>query len=323
MVDANVALPPEAVALDDPPTDGITCLQYLGRQPLLVSTSWDGYVRVHDTSTRSRMLIQNMNSGPLLSLTTFRRGDIDTATSTQQQLPQQPSHVITGGCDGTIRKLDITTSQVTLVGKHSTNDSNNNSVACSCLSSTDDEHLIVSAGWHQQLHVWDTRVSTSALLQPISTIQLPGKAFSMDIDPKKKNLIAVATSGRRTCFIDLRHTKNSSVELDYGGLDLVLDRESSLKYQTRCIRFIPDGDAIVVGSIEGRAAVEYLDDLGRTAKGKKFAFKCHRVGDMVYPVNAIECHPLYGTFATGGCDGTVGTFSSTRHHFWFRGTIFV
>lgn len=38
---------------------------------------------------------------------------------------------------------------------------------------------------------------------------------------------------------------------------------------------------------------------------KKYAFKCHRVGDTVYPVNCIDFHPKFGTFATGGCDGTV------------------
>lgn len=27
--------------------------------------------------------------------------------------------------------------------------------------------------------------------------------------------------------------------------------------------------------------------------------------EWVYPVNAIAFHPVYGTFATGGCDGNV------------------
>jgi cell cycle arrest protein BUB3 len=29
------------------------------------------------------------------------------------------------------------------------------------------------------------------------------------------------------------------------------------------------------------------------------------VGDTIYPVNAIAFHPKFGTFATGGADGTV------------------
>ena len=41
---------------------------------------------------------------------------------------------------------------------------------------------------------------------------------------------------------------------------------------------------------------------------KKYAFKCHRESTTVYPVNAIAFHPKYGTFATGGCDGTVVTW---------------
>ena len=41
---------------------------------------------------------------------------------------------------------------------------------------------------------------------------------------------------------------------------------------------------------------------------KKYAFKCHRVNDTVYPVNAIAFHPRFGTFATGGCDGSIVTW---------------
>jgi cell cycle arrest protein BUB3 len=165
----------------------------------------------------------------------------------------------------------------------------------------------------------------------------------MDLDPKHQNLVVVATSGRRNCFIDLRYTpsKNDSSngpdavnentnntihphDLVVDDCTMLVDRESSLKYQTRCIRFFPNGDSIVLGSIEGRAAVEYLeeDDVqplrqqrhphlfpitnSKNNSNTKFAFKCHRINDMVYPVNAVVCHPLYGTFATGGCDGTVG-----------------
>jgi cell cycle arrest protein BUB3 len=32
---------------------------------------------------------------------------------------------------------------------------------------------------------------------------------------------------------------------------------------------------------------------------------CHRVDGTINPINAVAFHPTYGTFATGGCDGTV------------------
>ena len=65
---------PDVTVLNDLPTDGITCLHYLHKQPLersdeelLASTSWDGHVRIHNTSStnRSCVLDYNMNSGPL------------------------------------------------------------------------------------------------------------------------------------------------------------------------------------------------------------------------------------------------------------------
>ena len=44
-------------------------------------------------------------------------------------------------------------------------------------------------------------------------------------------------------------------------------------------------------------------------QAKKYAFKCHRRRegdtDTVFPINAIAFNKTYGTFATGGCDGTV------------------
>ena len=350
---------PDVSVLNDLPTDGITCLQYLHKQrredeELLASTSWDGHVRIHNTTTtRSCVLDYNMNSGPLLSLTTLQPPPSTTTSS----ISSSNTSLVTGGCDGSIRLLNVETSTMTLIGKHintnenssasdgnldgtlpqsSSSSSSSPPVAVSCLGSIY-PNIIISAGWHQQLHVWDIRTSSSSSHKntnvsspslPQHTVQLPGKAFAMDIDPQHQNLIAVATSGRRNCFIDLRYTTKTSTTTNESGSSendvltvedcaLLLDRESSLKYQTRCLRFFPSGDSIVLGSIEGRAAVEYLDDLEpllrqrpvvpTATKNTKFAFKCHRINDMVYPVNAVVCHPLYGTFATGGCDGTVGT----------------
>ena len=47
----------------------------------------------------------------------------------------------------------------------------------------------------------------------------------------------------------------------------------------------------MLGSIEGRVAVEYLDTNPEVQK-KKYAFKCHRIKEagieQIYPVNAIR-----------------------------------
>merc|ERR1712055_753796 len=106
-----------------------------------------------------------------------------------------------------------------------------------------------------------------------------------------------ATAGRKVWVWDLRNM----------GM-VQQKRESSLKYQTRCLRCFPNKSGYVVSSIEGRVAVEYLDPSAEAQK-KKYAFKCHRMKENgienIYPVNAISFHKDYNTFATGGSDGYV------------------
>jgi WD40 repeat protein len=112
--------------------------------------------------------------------------------------------------------------------------------------------LLASAGWDGQFHLWDVRTTSG----PVATVDLPGKAFSMDYDVNHHRVV-VATAGRRTCFLDVRGGASSKI---------ALERESSLKYQTRCIRFFPKGDGVALGSIEGRVGIEFLDDLGVPAR---------------------------------------------------------
>lgn len=111
----------------------------------------------------------------------------------------------------------------------------------------------------------------------------------------------VGTSGRQVLVYDLRLLGPQNNPLEQ-------QRESSLKYQTRCITCYPDGQGYALASVEGRVAMEYFDSSAEV-QAKKYAFKCHRRTDngkdVVYPVNTIAFHPSYGTFATGGGDGVV------------------
>ncbi|XP_026675687.1 U11/U12 small nuclear ribonucleoprotein 48 kDa protein-like, partial [Diaphorina citri] len=118
--------------------------------------------------------------------------------------------------------------------------------------------------------------------------------FTMSLCGEK---FVVGTAGRKVCIWDLRN-------MGY----IMQRRESSLKFQTRCIKCFPNKQGYVLSSIEGRAAVEYLDT-GPEMQKMKYAFKCHRIKEdgieKIYPVNAISFHQEYNTFATGGSDGYV------------------
>lgn len=69
----------------------------------------------------------------------------------------------------------------------------------------------------------------------------------------------------------------------------------------------------MLGSIEGRVAVDFIDK-SPDVQAKKYAFRCHRRVnpedgvDLVYPVHCLAFHPTYHTFATGGGDGAVNVW---------------
>lgn len=151
-------------------------------------------------------------------------------------------------------------------------------------------NAVVTGSWDKTVRFWDTREKSCVGKYE----QNNGKVYSLSVVDEK---LVVATSDRKVLIWDLRNMGN-----------YIARRESSLKYQTRCIRVFPNKEGYVMSSIEGRVAVEYFDNDPEIQK-KKFAFKCHRVKEnnveLIYPVNAISFHNVYSTFATGGSDGFV------------------
>jgi cell cycle arrest protein BUB3 len=108
--------------------------------------------------------------------------------------------------------------------------------------------------------------------------------------------IVIGMAGKNIAIYDIRAGKIED------------ERLSPLSHPTRCLACMPDGNGYVIGSTEGRVGVEYFP--GKSEKGYKF--KCHRdttdTENLIYPLNSICYHPIYGTFATGGSDGTVCTW---------------
>eukprot|EP00956_Cyclotella_meneghiniana_P003832 scaffold4616_cov29-Cyclotella_meneghiniana.AAC.1 len=284
---------PTPTPLPSPPSDGITSLSYLrsstAANDLLACTSWDGTLRIYDAHTKSDLVKKSFDI-PLLSLATNTNGNTNNT-------------VYCGGIDGSIFKFDMEADVVTTIGSH--NDDDPMKRAVSCLHVVD-ENTLASAGWDGTFQLWDVRSNNNNT--SIASLELPSKAFAMDIS-SQTSMAVVSTSSRHNVFIDLRHIASPAV---------LLNRESSLKYQTRCIQFLPKGEGVAVGSIEGHVAIEYLDELLLLSKDdypqlfttgkKKYAFKCHRINDTIYPVNTIAFHPQYGTFATGGADGSIVTW---------------
>ncbi|XP_064465608.1 mitotic checkpoint protein BUB3-like [Ornithodoros turicata] len=198
---------------------------------------------------------------------------------------QDAVHAWSAGVDGQVKSFDFNCSAETIVGKHK--------APVRCIEYCQDINVVISGSWDSSVSLWDPRTPSSA-----GNFAQPERVYTMAVCGDK---LVVGTALRKVLVWDLRN-------MGY----VQQRRESSLKYQTRCIRCFPNQQGYVLSSIEGRVAVEYLDPSPEVQR-KKYAFKCHRVKDSsgienIYPVNAIAFHNLYNTFATGGSDGFVNVW---------------
>lgn len=186
-----------------------------------------------------------------------------------------PTHAWSGGLDHQLKMHDLNTDQENLVGTHD--------APIRCVEYCPEVNVMVTGSWDQTVKLWDPRTPCNA-----GTFSQPEKVYTLSVSGDR---LIVGTAGRRVLVWDLRN-------MGY----VQQRRESSLKYQTRCIRAFPNKQGYVLSSIEGRVAVEYLDPSPEVQK-KKYAFKCHRLKEnnieQIYPVNAISFHNIHNTFATG------------------------
>ncbi|XP_074595895.1 mitotic checkpoint protein Bub3 [Brevipalpus obovatus] len=196
---------------------------------------------------------------------------------------QDQNFIWSGGLDQQVKIFDIERETETVAGSHTG--------PVRCVEYASEVNVMLTGGWDSCVKMWDPRTPNA----PGSLAQ-PDKIYTMAVCGDK---FVVGTAGRRVLVWDLRN-------LAY----VQQRRESSLKYQTRCIRCFPNKQGYVLSSIEGRVSVEYFDPDPEIQK-KKYAFKCHRKKDentgieMIYPVNAIAFHSVHNTFVTGGSDGFV------------------
>ncbi|KAK6540449.1 hypothetical protein TWF694_009243 [Orbilia ellipsospora] len=251
-------------------SDAISSVNYSpAHSTNLLVSSWDQTLRLIDThaGTSGRELLQIDSQAPLLDAC-FVGEDGKSAAA--------------GGLDQGVKFFDLNRGQLT-----STLSSHTSAVKSICYNT--DLSTIISGSWDRTIHLHSPQSQTLT-----SSHTLPHKIFSLSTIQTK---LVVAMASRSIYIYDLRNMSEPFQR-----------RESSLKFMTRTVRCMPNGEGYASSSIEGRVAVEFFDP-SKESQSRKYAFKCHRQPeddvDVVYPVNALAFHPLYGTFASGGGDGVV------------------
>eukprot|EP00823_Brevimastigomonas_motovehiculus_P009332 TRINITY_DN89_c0_g3_i1.p1 TRINITY_DN89_c0_g3~~TRINITY_DN89_c0_g3_i1.p1 ORF type:complete len:339 (+),score=56.97 TRINITY_DN89_c0_g3_i1:85-1101(+) len=253
--------------LSSPPSDGISTVKFAHKSDLLLISSWDNTVRLYNTTKNELLNKYEEHKGAVLDCT-FSADD---------------AAAFSGGLDKNVIMTDIKSGKSVVLGSHKQ--------AVRCVEYHAPTGMVISGGWDCTINLWDPRSH-----QPLTASYTNSgcKVYTM---AQAGQRLVVGTSGRQVYIYDVRNmAKPEQV------------RESSLTNQTRCIRCFNDQTGYALSSIEGRVAIEYFD-LSPMVQKKKYAFKCHRktMGktQVLYPVNSIAFHPIFGTFATGGCDGII------------------
>ncbi|TFL04660.1 WD40-repeat-containing domain protein [Pterulicium gracile] len=277
----------EQSTLASPPYDTISSLHFSPTTPnhLLVS-SWDATVRLYDTATTEQTQVQK-------SKFDHRAAVLDCCFSADGKL------AYSAGLDNTVRAMDLTSEKLSNLGLHNQ--------AVSSILYSQSTNSVVTGSWDRSLKVWDPRTnashSTYNTRERVYHLASPSSTSPSTISTgqgSNAHMIVVAQASRLFDIYDLRKMDKP-----------VYERESSLKFMTRSLACMANGDGFAIGSVEGRIAVEYFDPNSATQE-KKYAFKCHRQAidnvDHVWPVNALAFHPIYNTFASGGSDGALSVW---------------
>ncbi|XWS39874.1 hypothetical protein CRYUN_Cryun18bG0092000 [Craigia yunnanensis] len=126
---------------------------------------------------------------------------------------------------------------------------------------------VITGGWDKTLKCWDPRGASGQERTLVGTYPQPERVYSLSL---VGNRLVVATAGRHVNVYDLRNMSQPEQR-----------RESSLKYQTRCVRCYPNGTGMLLSAI-GNLRLD----------------------------GTLYIH--YGTFATGGCDGFVNVWDGNN-----------
>jgi len=102
--------------------------------------------------------------------------------------------------------------------------------------------MLVTGSWDKTVKYWDLRQST-----PVATLQCQERVYTMDI--RNDQLLVIGTADR---YINIVNLNNPTAF--YKTL------QSPLKWQTRVVTCFTDGTGFAVGSIEGRCAIQYVED---------------------------------------------------------------
>ncbi|BGP28714.1 RNA export factor gle2 [Rhodotorula toruloides] len=271
------AAKPADVEVSNPPSDSISALAWSPNADLLAAASWSNEVRVFEVGPNG------VNQGKAMY---SHEGPALCA-----KWSKDGTKIVSGGADNAARMFDAGSGQSTQIGAHD--------APIKCVDWIDvGGGLVVTGSWDKTLRYWDLRQQA-----PVVQVTLPERCYAMDcVYP----LLVVGTAERHMQIFNLNNPGTAFKTIT-----------SPLRMQTRTLACLPDASGYVLASIEGRCAIQYVED---SKTSLNFSFKCHRKdmakgsqtfgsqfktgSQQVFAVNDLSFNSM-GTFVTAGSDGTL------------------
>ena len=105
--------------------------------------------------------------------------------------------------------------------------------------------MIVTGSWDKTVKYWDLRSPN-----PVATLPTQDRVYSLDV---REKLLVIGTADRYVDIVNL----NEPTKI-YKAL------QSPLKWQTRVVSCFTDASGYAMGSIEGRCAIQYIEEKDQT-----------------------------------------------------------
>ena len=212
------------VALSDPPTDSISDLAFspaANGPDFLAVSSWDNKVRIYE-------IAQNGQSQG-------RHAYEHTQPVLNVDFSKDGTKVASAGADKNVKVCDLGSQSDIVIGTH------DQPVRAVRFFENQGNPMVVSGSWDKTVKYWDMRQQG-----PAASVTCQDRVYSLDV---KENLCVVGTADRYINVIDLKSPTKFYKTL-----------QSPLKWQTRVVSCFTDSAGFAIGSIEGRCAIQYVEE---------------------------------------------------------------
>ncbi|KAI9835832.1 MAG: RNA export factor gle2 [Sclerophora amabilis] len=266
------------IALTAPPDDSISDLSFSPQSDHLAIASWDKKVRIYEINSNGESSGKALfeHEAPVLSVHWSKDG----------------TKVVGGGADKAARMMDLGSGSTTTSQQVAAHDQPIRAVRFIDVPNSN-QPMLVTGSWDRTVKYWDLRSPN-----PVASLECQERVYTLDVRDK---LMVIGTAERFINVVNLNEPQKFYKTI-----------QSPLKWQTRVVSCFTDATGFAVGSIEGRCAMQYVEDKDH---------ECHRENPPnqrgtanVYSVNSISFHPVYGTFSTAGSDGTFHYWDKDAKH---------